>query len=237
MKQRVLNFIILLFCFAIFGNTANASLAHNSTLLMGPQSSHCLNDSGTPGACTDFEIPDTNYFAVDYWNPHTNNFTYSDYVFTEEERVAIEPGLSGGIILGTTQDIGEIDSSWAFNNGIGYHYTRSPVTVITDDNNGNVVLNMSGLTIWFNDSFIPLDDIKDIVGLLTCGNTCNNGDTFVLEARTVLPSSCGAWGPCDTRDDYLFHMEGTISSVPVPATIWLFGSGLIGLIGLARRKA
>ena len=28
----------------------------------------------------------------------------------------------------------------------------------------------------------------------------------------------------------------TVSSVPVPATAWLFGSGLIGLIGLARRK-
>ena len=27
-----------------------------------------------------------------------------------------------------------------------------------------------------------------------------------------------------------------LSPVPVPAAIWLFGSGLIGLIGLARRK-
>lgn len=27
-----------------------------------------------------------------------------------------------------------------------------------------------------------------------------------------------------------------ISAVPIPATVWLFGSGLIGLIGLARRK-
>ena len=28
-----------------------------------------------------------------------------------------------------------------------------------------------------------------------------------------------------------------ISAVPVPAAVWLFGSGLIGLIGVARRKA
>ena len=27
-----------------------------------------------------------------------------------------------------------------------------------------------------------------------------------------------------------------ISQVPVPATVWLFGSGLLGLIGMARRK-
>ena len=29
----------------------------------------------------------------------------------------------------------------------------------------------------------------------------------------------------------------TISPVPVPAAAWLFGSGLLGLVGLARRKA
>ena len=29
---------------------------------------------------------------------------------------------------------------------------------------------------------------------------------------------------------------GDVSTVPVPAAVWLFGSGLIGLVGLARRK-
>ncbi len=31
--------------------------------------------------------------------------------------------------------------------------------------------------------------------------------------------------------------SGDVSAVPVPAAVWLFGSGLIGLIGFARRKA
>ena len=30
--------------------------------------------------------------------------------------------------------------------------------------------------------------------------------------------------------------NGTASAVPVPAAIWLFGSGLLGLVGIARRK-
>lgn len=30
---------------------------------------------------------------------------------------------------------------------------------------------------------------------------------------------------------------GEVTVVPVPAAVWLFGSGLIGLIGIARRKA
>ena len=29
---------------------------------------------------------------------------------------------------------------------------------------------------------------------------------------------------------------GVISSVPVPAAVWLFGSGLLGLVGVARKK-
>ena len=33
------------------------------------------------------------------------------------------------------------------------------------------------------------------------------------------------------------HVTGySVSSVPVPAAVWLFGSGFIGLIGIARRK-
>ena len=33
-----------------------------------------------------------------------------------------------------------------------------------------------------------------------------------------------------------FALAGAISSVPVPAAVWLFGSGLLGLVGVARRK-
>ena len=30
---------------------------------------------------------------------------------------------------------------------------------------------------------------------------------------------------------------GDVSAVPVPAAVWLFGSGLLGLIGVARRNS
>jgi hypothetical protein len=32
-------------------------------------------------------------------------------------------------------------------------------------------------------------------------------------------------------------LDGTVHVVPVPAAVWLFGSGLLGLIGVARKKA
>lgn len=39
--------------------------------------------------------------------------------------------------------------------------------------------------------------------------------------------------PTDGNNDYLVW-KGTV--VPVPAAVWLFGSGLLGLVGIARRK-
>lgn len=33
-----------------------------------------------------------------------------------------------------------------------------------------------------------------------------------------------------------FYLEFDVAAVPIPATVWLFGSGLIGLVGIARRK-
>ena len=32
------------------------------------------------------------------------------------------------------------------------------------------------------------------------------------------------------------EIRGQVQVVPIPAAIWLFGSGLLGLIGMARRK-
>lgn len=41
-------------------------------------------------------------------------------------------------------------------------------------------------------------------------------------------------GVDDNHDDMLIRVD--FSPVPVPAAVWLFGSGLIGLAGVARRK-
>jgi hypothetical protein len=40
----------------------------------------------------------------------------------------------------------------------------------------------------------------------------------------------------DDNSDYVYLDNIVLSAVPVPAAAWLFGSGLLGLIGVARRK-
>jgi hypothetical protein len=65
--------------------------------------------------------------------------------------------------------------------------------------------------------------------LNTTGTTfVDNGDgtgSVVLDALTVR------------GDTFSWSLTGdVVSAVPVPAAVWLFGSGLIGLAGVARRK-
>ena len=40
----------------------------------------------------------------------------------------------------------------------------------------------------------------------------------------------------ETGAIYLDDASLTVTAVPVPAAVWLFGSGLLGLVGIARRK-
>ena len=46
-------------------------------------------------------------------------------------------------------------------------------------------------------------------------------------------------GPDDNHDDMGIRLSirgGEFGVVPIPASVWLFGSGLLGLVGIARRK-
>jgi hypothetical protein len=51
----------------------------------------------------------------------------------------------------------------------------------------------------------------------------------------LLKSGCGGAANC-VSDAYFDNASMTVAAVPVPAAVWLFGSGLLGLIGVARRK-
>lgn len=60
-------------------------------------------------------------------------------------------------------------------------------------------------------------------------STDNNGD-----GTLGVPMAAG--GPF-ANNNANFNLQGvTVNAVPVPAAVWLFGSGLLGLVGVARRK-
>jgi len=62
------------------------------------------------------------------------------------------------------------------------------------------------------------------LGIVSGGGFDATGGTWEFTANTAEGSTTFSWS------------SSTVSAVPVPAAVWLFGSGLLGLIGIARRK-
>lgn len=72
------------------------------------------------------------------------------------------------------------------------------------------------------------------------------GADYELDELSFLDLDITNYAGMSGSLDFVLNTTGTesanifipesISSVPVPAAVWLFGSGLIGLVGLARRK-
>lgn len=91
-----------------------------------------------------------------------------------------------------------------------------------------------------NNAAAALDTIWDsnMIDLYGAGV---NGIVSPFDANTLLTYSLTV---SVVMDDYStvelsnasITMSNNISAVPVPAAAWLFGSGLIGLVGMARRK-
>ena len=107
-------------------------------------------------------------------------------------------------------------------------------------------------------------DVLDVTGIANLGGTLNVdffdlggglfdaslGNTFdILSAESMtgqfdLFTLAMLGNGLDWQLDYLIDFSGTtdivrlsvVSAVPVPASVWLFSSGLLGLIGVARRK-
>ena len=70
-------------------------------------------------------------------------------------------------------------------------------------------------------------DITSISRIIDGVDSNNNALDFQLGCITPGTSNIAGSGDCSSQ---------SVSAVPVPAAAWLFGSGLIGIAGLARRK-
>jgi hypothetical protein len=185
------------------------------------------------------------YFSIDF---------NGNGIFADNERTAMTAnygvminasqsasGSHSGISNGT--EITSIDSPFLFYANTGMHQTTSPVTIVSDNGTGHVLLNFSGWGVtWNGIPNIPLggDVTQGDTGLasLVCGTNCAFGDTFSLTYTAHVPvGDISGFGGIY----YGLHLEGMIGPAPlptpIPAAIWLFGTGLIGLFGIAKRRS
>jgi hypothetical protein len=77
--------------------------------------------------------------------------------------------------------------------------------------------------------------VAGTTGTITGRGIVANGDgtyNMILVSASYVGS---AWGGFD-GNPYMETWNVNLAPVPIPAAAWLFGSGLIGLVGIARRK-
>ena len=197
--------------------SANAALSGGETLDFDDGVGSCEVGGTYPdcsyGAST---VAVGSYFAMDI---------SGDGVFANNERVPIA-SAGTGLTLGSAQAIGAIDLDWSFAGNFGRHHTNSGGGVPTVNPDGSV--DMTGWFVnWGAEGDINMG--TGAAATVDCGaGTCAAFESFSLDYTAVVPSG-GFAGVA-----YQLHLEGTV--VPVPAAVWLFGSGLLGLVGIARRR-
>lgn len=213
--------------------TAQAAMLNNGDVLTISAGVTIYDIDGNPGG-----VSGGSWFSVDQNGSRK---------VTVSEKTAIFPGSDGGLRIGSLQSIGAIDIWPDFFGATGYHYMSvAPAGGTTSG------IDFSGWAIYWYGAPVPNDGDYGAWTPLNCATLgCTGvsfaadvasfnwsgvyGDSYSLWYSWSFLSGPGAWVPTD----YLLHLEGTVlpaSAVPVPAAAWLFGSGLLGLLGVARCK-
>ena len=133
-------------------------------------------------------------------------------------------GSHTGAINGTESP--NIDNPWTFFGGTGMHQTTSGVSADA----GAGTIDLSGWNVaWNGIASIPL--IEQGTSTIGCSTaSCSDTSTYTVDGAFEVA------GAGFTTVAYTVHLEGHVSAIPVPAAAWLFGSGLLGLAGVARRR-
>jgi hypothetical protein len=155
--------------------------------------------------------------AATVWTPTNQDVDYLQFDFlgitTNGGSLAMFDEADFG---GTALLIGAAGGEVTFTaNGSDWDATFSGGGSITLSGDANFSLGMSwdGGTTWYGDSYFELAG--------------GSPDTYQIDFD----------GMYNERDIQGTTLAVDLQPVPVPAAVWLFGTGLIGLVGVARRRA
>ena len=223
MKKSILSAAML----AAMGmaGSANAALVNDGSMIL-------TIDLGTGSCATSGTFPSCAYGA--------NVATGGSY-FTMDGNFGAIIESDIGIVLGTTQafngtapaplapypgDGTNITAAWSFFGNTGTNFSASAINA-----NSDTAIDMSGWRVAWGE--VPSINMGGgAPATIACqGGTCEIGDTYTLSYSAVVPP-----GDPSGFGGVLYALEMTGTIVPVPAAVWLFGSGLLGLVGVARRK-
>lgn len=221
MKKTMINVALV----AAFGSTAlSAQAANIFTFTNGSGGSSAANVSWFSMLASDTDsdgVPDTNiYTSLRGTNTALTTGSFNmDVINTLTLGAGTTNHNSGNMI----------DRDWSFFSSWGAHYTTGPLE-ITNITATSANVNMAGWTVGWNGGSIDMG--AGALANLSAGadNTWGTGDERLDYSATVPTGDFAGVA-------YAVHFAGTMATpVPVPATAWIVGSGLIGLVGLGHRR-
>lgn len=177
-----------------------------------------------------------------YSNFDTNAFSELYFGLNQVDYGALGAGLNGSVDAFSLHSVTGTTAEWRAST-----QWLNPTTLVLQAAQTRLTMDISGLGVnpWITDlASIGLDDVG-MFGDLGVVADNSAGLDFTLNWSVQADTGSG-WQSINsvqqhiTHDGYTRSSVGTgfysVSAVPVPAAIWLFGSGLLGLIGVARRK-
>ena len=144
----------------------------------------------------------------------------NDTLFVDEVNTTVYPSVNGTEFSFSNTSPDHTTGDWTYNPGVNDPGTRYWATKAGND-----------FTLFWE---------VDTAATST-GGACTGPDLYTLAClNEAMVVSTGDWTTATLGDRALSHITFYDSAppfvVPVPATVWLFGSGLLGLVGMARRK-
>ena len=166
-----------------------------------------------------------------------SSFSQDSYLNTMAVGVfAIRDTVNGAAMTGSIDNIGNMIFTPTERTAITDLFELSIGEQAWNIDNSTVSPGGDGLYVAWTTGTSTNRAVAETPGFTETGSPLQDAGAGIWTGTLVSAGNYGsAWGSFDgTPYSEVFNVQ--ISAVPVPPVLWLFGSGLIGLVGVARRK-
>jgi hypothetical protein len=208
---------------AVLSTSAQAAVsrpAGNQTILAGSSLCMARTSGPTAGGCADAALTGTINYATGQISLGAN--TFFDTPFSINSTTMYSSNTTNLGLLGVTQAVA--DAAGAASGLPAGSLKAYDMTV------GNNQLGASMLFTWGSNTGMRVISLWNVTDDLVAGTrTLTAVDATVLTDGIVGAKMVEVF----TGQSPNFNI---VTTIPVPAAAWLFGSGLLGLVGVARRR-